>query len=429
MGLSKILQNDQNKKKVGDQGGIEILSQIIYKITSSNSEDENNMKILEFVFNCIYLLSFHEDNKENIMNNGVIVHALHNCSSMNNKNILIDAHGTLWELKDKKTRVPMKHQYMRSKSMKSKKATLPKLRKKSRSHSELEWNENEQLPNARELSVNEPISGGSSETEENEEQEEDEQQPEEEDVVIKEQKLQHIMISYQWSHQPIMLKVRDKLQEEGFTVWIDLDEMKGSTLEAMANAVEDAYLILITVSSNYKASANTRSEAEYAFQLKKPIIPLMMERDYKADGWLGFIVGSKLWIDFIDENNIESSSLNNLVAEIHRQGFKPDNENEVLKPQPSPQPSTKFNDREELRRKISQWTPDEVRKWITSNELKVNDDVIVKHLDGYVLLHLFDLRKEAPDTFYKFLKKDLALDTLKNLFQFADCLAKLLDDT
>ena len=56
-----------------------------------------------------------------------------------------------------------------------------------------------------------------------------------------------------------LLQVRDKLQEEGFTVWIDLDEMKGSTLEAMANAVEDAYLILITVSSNYKASANTRS--------------------------------------------------------------------------------------------------------------------------------------------------------------------------
>ena len=112
------------------------------------------MQILEFVFNCIYLLSFHEDNKESIMSNGVIVHALHNCSSMNNKNILIDAHGTLWELKDKKSRVPMKHKYMRSKSMKSKKATLPKLRKKSRSHSELEWNENQQLPNAKELSGN-----------------------------------------------------------------------------------------------------------------------------------------------------------------------------------------------------------------------------------------------------------------------------------
>ena len=54
----------------------------------------------------------------------------------------------------------------------------------------------------------------------------------------------------------------------------------------------------------------------------------MMEKDYQADGWLGFIVGSKLWIDFVDENKIESSSLNNLVAEIHRQGFKPDNESE-----------------------------------------------------------------------------------------------------
>lgn len=39
-------------------------------------------------------------------------------------------------------------------------------------------------------------------------------------------------------------------------------------------------------------------EAEYAFQLKKKIIPLKMEGGYKADGWLGFIIGAKLFYDF-----------------------------------------------------------------------------------------------------------------------------------
>ena len=65
------------------------------------------------------------------------------------------------------------------------------------------------------------------------------------------------------------------------------------------------------------------TEAEYAFQLKKPIIPLMMENNYTADGWLGFIVGSKLWIDFRQDNKLDVS-LDNLIGEIQRQGFNTD---------------------------------------------------------------------------------------------------------
>lgn len=69
----------------------------------------------------------------------------------------------------------------------------------------------------------------------------------------------HIMISYQWSHQDILLKVRDQLQELGYKVWMDVDQMGGSTLEAMAAAVEDACIILMTISNPYKQSANCRS--------------------------------------------------------------------------------------------------------------------------------------------------------------------------
>ena len=70
------------------------------------------------------------------------------------------------------------------------------------------------------------------------------------------------------------------------------------TLEAMAKAVENAAVILVCVSERYKESPNCRSEAEYAYQLKKDIIPLKMQRNYTADGWLGMFVGTKLWIDF-----------------------------------------------------------------------------------------------------------------------------------
>ena len=40
------------------------------------------------------------------------------------------------------------------------------------------------------------------------------------------------------------------------------------------------------------------TETEYAFQRKKPIVPLMLQRKYKPDGWLGLIMGAKLYINF-----------------------------------------------------------------------------------------------------------------------------------
>ena len=41
----------------------------------------------------------------------------------------------------------------------------------------------------------------------------------------------------------------------------------------------------------------TFSEAEYTFQLKKPILPLMMQRFYKPDGWLGIMLGAKFYVN------------------------------------------------------------------------------------------------------------------------------------
>ena len=55
----------------------------------------------------------------------------------------------------------------------------------------------------------------------------------------------------------------------------------------------------------------------------------MLEKNYRADGWLGFIVGSKLWIDFTDTNGL-NKSLNDLANEIKRQGFDPSQQNEGL---------------------------------------------------------------------------------------------------
>ena len=57
------------------------------------------------------------------------------------------------------------------------------------------------------------------------------------------------------------------------------------------------------------------SEAEYAFTLKKPMIPLKMERNYQAREWLGFILGSKLFFEFTDKYPFESK-MSALIKEV-----------------------------------------------------------------------------------------------------------------
>jgi len=60
------------------------------------------------------------------------------------------------------------------------------------------------------------------------------------------------------------------------------------------------------VSQRYKESLCCRSEADYTFKLGKDIIPLMMQRNYVADGWLGILVGTKLWIDLQSKQDVDS---------------------------------------------------------------------------------------------------------------------------
>lgn len=45
----------------------------------------------------------------------------------------------------------------------------------------------------------------------------------------------HIMLSYPWSHQKLFLYLKGRLQQEGYTVWMDVDQMSSSVLGAMAD--------------------------------------------------------------------------------------------------------------------------------------------------------------------------------------------------
>ena len=175
----------------------------------------------------------------------------------------------------------------------------------------------------------------------------------------------HVMISYQWDAQEGLVKVKNKLQASGYRVWMDLERMGGSTLEAMAKAVENAAVILVCVSERYKESPNCRSEAEYAYQLKKDIIPLKMQRNYTADGWLGMLAGTKLWIDFQCKKYIDSG-VGKLIKELGGRGKDFDTTDgpvEALIRQREASIVTALPPQSVT--KVSSWTNQDVKKWLT----------------------------------------------------------------
>ena len=89
-----------------------------------------------------------------------------------------------------------------------------------------------------------------------------------------------------------------------------------ATVDAMAEAVENAAVFVLCFSEYYKASPNCRAEAMYAFRLKKNIVPVRVQERYIPDGWLGFLIGTELYYDISDEDYLELN-VNKLAREIY----------------------------------------------------------------------------------------------------------------
>ncbi|XP_015780019.1 PREDICTED: uncharacterized protein LOC107357901 [Acropora digitifera] len=195
----------------------------------------------------------------------------------------------------------------------------------------------------------------------------------------------HIMISYHWGCQKTMLQVKKELESKGLRVWMDVDKMTGDTLETMARAVEKSSLVLIAMSRGYQSSPNCRSEAEYAYTRRKQIIPLMMEENYKPDGWLGIILGSKLYMNFKEGTH---KGIQELLKEI-KNVRAVSAQSAVSGQSEAPSPMQEGNKR------FLSWQKKDVAKWLKSIGFDVGENEVRGKLDGRELDRLDNLRKEV----------------------------------
>ncbi|CAF3259177.1 unnamed protein product [Rotaria sp. Silwood2] len=109
-----------------------------------------------------------------------------------------------------------------------------------------------------------------------------------------------IMISYSHKDKELCLQIHEQLAKDGFNVWVDRDCLRGSTMVGIASAIENSEYVLICMSNTYKESVYCQSEAHYAFERGCHLIPIMLESNYKPDGWLGIIVSGKIYVNFTE---------------------------------------------------------------------------------------------------------------------------------
>ncbi|CAH1794188.1 unnamed protein product, partial [Owenia fusiformis] len=230
----------------------------------------------------------------------------------------------------------------------------------------------------------------------------------------------HVMISYSWSNQKQVLEISEYIRKAGYKVWLDVDQIEGSTIEAMANAVENAHVVLVCMSQAYKDSPNSRAEAEYAYQLRKEVVPLKLQRNYRPDGWLGFVVGSRLFFDFSGKYTFESR-IDGLMKELRRKYF-PNSEQEdtadvVARVEGSKPPKEEGGSNSD--NKITTWNTKDVIQWLNGLHLSSFDRSVTEGWTGLNLLYLKRIENKAPEFFYHYMAATLKLN-LEDMMRLED---------
>lgn len=95
------------------------------------------------------------------------------------------------------------------------------------------------------------------------------------------------------------------------------DGIHGSFLDWMEWAVSNSQVIIILLCRKYNQSDNCKSEACRAKQLKKKIVPIVVEPGFTGEGWLAMIIAGLLYYDGSSKNALEQSMRWIVECELH----------------------------------------------------------------------------------------------------------------
>jgi hypothetical protein len=89
----------------------------------------------------------------------------------------------------------------------------------------------------------------------------------------------HIFISYSHKDQDAARDITDQLKAKGYDVWFDREDVPvGASWRAeVTSAINEASAIIMLISPNWSASEWNQNELTLALDLKKPLVPVLIE--------------------------------------------------------------------------------------------------------------------------------------------------------
>ncbi|CAF4125103.1 unnamed protein product, partial [Rotaria sordida] len=228
---------------------------------------------------------------------------------------------------------------------------------------------------------------------------------------IKDEKKFDIMISYSHKEKDLCKQIYEELSKAGYRIWIDFDQMHGNVMDAMAQGIEQSHIIIVCMSEHYRKSNYCRAEAHYAFQQQRKIVPLILQKQYKPDGWLSFLIGHLLYVDF---NQYEFSQAMKMlfkelkvedICETNAVPIRPKADAAVRFPTLSVS-SPKRSASPTFPQNILQWTQKQVQDWLLEHNLVQMSRLLMNH-DGRSLIYLSQYMKNCqPQQILNSLQQD-----------------------
>ena len=131
------------------------------------------------------------------------------------------------------------------------------------------------------------------------------------------------------------------MKKNGWTVWLDEDEMRGNIDACMVNGIKNCECVIACLTTKYIdkiniASNNTRirdncfKEWTYANSINKPIIPVILEEDVNTSegkGILDMYLGNMLYLDL--SQDITPKSVNELNKMLLKLNYRPKYDNKI----------------------------------------------------------------------------------------------------
>lgn len=155
-------------------------------------------------------------------------------------------------------------------------------------------------------------------------------------IPTREARRTDVFLSYNWTHQETVKKVKETLEKEGLTVWMDINQMGAgdSLFEEIDAGMRNATAVVSFVTLPYCKSLNCNKEIRLCSGLKKPMIVVKLDPaiSWPPEGPMAPLLADKMPLDPQDFGAFTKTLLGRLktlcsqvpVAPVVRRGIVSD---------------------------------------------------------------------------------------------------------